>query len=94
VKNVLLVHDNIRKIRIAKGIKPRRVYEGLGISREMYSRFENHGKGNNAEKIEAIAKILEEPAGIFFDNKLTEAVIENQTKGVGEYARLRRSKRA
>jgi transcriptional regulator with XRE-family HTH domain len=94
VKIVALVHNNIRKIRIAKGINPKRVYEGLGISREMYSRFENHGNGNNAEKIEAIAKILEEEAGIFFNDELTEAVIKKVAKGVGEYARLRRSKRA
>ncbi|MDP4108030.1 MAG: helix-turn-helix transcriptional regulator [Bacillota bacterium] len=88
-----LVHDNIRKVRIAKGIKQCHVYESLGITRQMYHLFEKQGKGNNAEKIEAIANILEEKPGIFFDDKLTDAVIRKVTKGVGEYAKLRRSKR-
>lgn len=82
-----LVHDNIRKVRIAKGIRQNFIYEGLGISRQMYALFEKYGKGNNAEKIQAIAELLGEAPGIFFDDKLTDAVIKEARKGVGKYTK-------
>lgn len=88
------VQTNVRKIRLAKGIKQNRVYESLGITRQAYTLFELHGKGSDTEKLDAIAKILGEQPGIFFDDRLTDAVIKKLNKGVGEYARRKRSKEA
>jgi len=82
-------HENVRRIRIAKGVSPAHIYEGLGLSRQMYSRFELQGKGNNAEKFEAIGKLLGIDACTFFSDKLTESVIKKEFKAIGEYERLR-----
>lgn len=88
------VHSNVRKIRLAKGIEQKRVYEHLGITRQAYNKFEKHGMGSDTDKLDAISKVLGEQPGIFFDDKLTDAVIRKINKGAGEYARRRRSKEA
>jgi transcriptional regulator with XRE-family HTH domain len=88
------VHNNVRKIRLAKGITQKRVYDELGITNQSYSNFELHGMGSTTEKLDAIAKILGEQPGIFFDDRLTDSVIKKLHKGVGEYARRRRRKEA
>lgn len=88
------VHTNVRKIRLAKGIKQKRVFEVLGISRQAYNNFELHGKGSDVEKLDVISKILDEEPGIFFNDRLTDAVIRKINKGAGEYARQRRSRGA
>ena len=83
-------HENVRRIRIAKGVSTIHMYSGLGLSRQMYSRFELQGKGNNAEKFEAIGKLLGIDASIFFSDSLTDKVIKRESKAIGEYGRLRK----
>lgn len=69
--------DNIKKIRLAKGVKQRAIAKYLDISDMSYSRIENSNKSIDPNIIEGIASFLNVEVGVFFDDKLTESVVKD-----------------
>mgnify|MGYP001209315538 FL=1 len=72
-----MVHENIEKIRIAKGITKTYMAKGLGLSLMGYIHMAKGNTSFPAERIKKAAAILQVDPGVFFDDKLTVAVIEN-----------------
>lgn len=70
-----MVHQNVRKIRLAKGIKQNYIAERMKISDMAYSRIERGETRLDAEKLKEIAILLNTPIQVFFDDELTESVI-------------------
>ena len=80
-----MVIENIEKIRIAKGITKRKMAELLGFKTPMGYTHLSRGTGClTAERIEIIAKVLGVEPGVFFDDKLTQSVVDEIEKTKGE----------
>lgn len=71
----LNLQNNVKRIRQVKGVKQKSVAEFLNISQMRYSRIENTNKSIDPIMLEKIAKFLDVDVSIFFDDKLTESVI-------------------
>lgn len=71
-----MIHVRVRKVRIAKGIRLNYIAKRLGLTRTQYSNMEHGRAGIESERLAIIAEILGEKPAIFFDDSLTDAVIE------------------
>lgn len=71
-----MVHDNIKKIRIARGITKRFIAKGIGVTETTYARIENGESKLDVERAKVIAVLLGVSITVFFDKKLTEIVIK------------------
>lgn len=89
-----MIHENIRLIRIAKGIKGSHVANTLGMSRSEYHDREVGKVRVGVEEMKVISDALGEGVDIFFDDKLTKSVLRKIKKEVGRNATTRRSKGA
>ncbi len=73
------VHKNVEAIRIAKGVTKTFIANGLGMSLQGYRYLENGDVNISVEKIKDIARLLGEDVSVFFNDELTEKVIERYT---------------
>lgn len=72
-----MVHKNLKKIRIAKGVTQAHLAKKLDISKMAYSRMENGESKIDVERLLVIATALSIEVEVFFDEKLTDSVINS-----------------
>jgi transcriptional regulator with XRE-family HTH domain len=71
-----LIHDNVRKIREAKGVTKTHLSKQLHMSVMGYSHIEKGNTRLDVERLAVIANILNVEVSVFYDIELTESVIE------------------
>lgn len=71
-----MVHDNVEKIRIAKGVTKTHVANKLGMSLQGYRHIVSGNIQLNVERLKIIAGVLGVEPAVFFDDELTNTVIE------------------
>lgn len=74
-----MVHENLKKIRIAKGVTQVHLAKQLNVSPMTYSRMENGDSKIDVQRLEVLSRALETDIEVFFNQELTESVIN----GVG-----------
>ena len=70
-----MIHENLKKIRLAKSVTQLYLAEKVGISNMAYSRMESGKTKMDAEVLKVLSKVLDIEVDIFFNNELTESVI-------------------
>lgn len=75
-----MVHENVEKIRKAKGVTKTHLAKLLRLSLQGYRHITSGEVRLDVERLKVIAKALGVDVGVFFDNKLTETVIEDMKK--------------
>ncbi|MEK4403496.1 helix-turn-helix transcriptional regulator [Sporosarcina sp. FSL K6-6792] len=70
-----MIHENLKKIRLAKGMTQLHLAKKLGISNMAYSRMESGKTKIDAEILKVLSKVLDVKVEVFFTNELTESVI-------------------
>lgn len=70
-----MVHENVRRIRKAKGISMKHVARVLGLSEMGYSHLETGSVRLDVERLRTISSVLGVSESVFFDDKLTESVV-------------------
>jgi len=76
-----MVHENLKKIRIAKGVTQSHLANKLSVTPMTYGRMENGDSRIDVERLKVLSKALDLEVGIFFSNELTESVIKEMTIG-------------
>lgn len=71
-----MVHENLRKIRMAKGVTQSHLANKLDITSMSYSRMEKGESKIDVERLKLLAIALETEVGIFFSEELTNSVIK------------------
>ncbi|MDG5787805.1 helix-turn-helix transcriptional regulator [Evansella sp. AB-P1] len=71
-----MIHDNVERVRKAKGITKTFIATQLGLSLQGYRHITSGEVRLDVERLSIIANILGVNPGIFFDEKLTESVIK------------------
>lgn len=71
-----MVHENIEKIRRAKGVTKTHIAKQLGMTLQGYRHLESGEVKLDVERLKIIAAALGEDVAVFFDDKLTESVIK------------------
>lgn len=77
------VYENVRAVRIAKGIKGSHVAEHANLTRQEYHDRETGKVRLSVEEMKIIAPIIGENIEVFFDDKLTKSVLRKLKRGVG-----------
>lgn len=72
-----MVHDNLKRIRLAKGVTQAHLSKRLDISDMAYSRMENGVTKIDVERLKVIAISLGVSIEVFFDDVLTNSVIKS-----------------
>lgn len=72
-----MIHENLKKIRLAKGVTQLYLAKKSGISNMSYSRMESGKTKMDAEKLKVFSKELGVEVEVFFDKVLTESVIND-----------------
>jgi transcriptional regulator with XRE-family HTH domain len=72
-----MVHENVRRIRKAKGVTMTHLSKVLNMSLQGYRYLENGDVRLDVERLKIIAKTLSVDESVFFDNKLTDSVIND-----------------
>lgn len=70
-----MIGKNVRKIRIAKGVKATHIASVISKTTRTYSSIEKGTSKINAEDLNIISKVLQVPVEVFFDNNATENYI-------------------
>lgn len=70
-----MVHENLKKLRISKGVTQAHLAKKLNISNMAYSRMENGDSKIDVERLKVISKALSVEIEVFFNDKLTDSVI-------------------
>ncbi len=76
-----MINARVRRVRKAKGIMTWFIAEQLGITRQQYCSIERGQAGIDSVRLARIAELLHEEPGIFFEDSLTDAVIERVKRG-------------
>lgn len=71
-----MVHENVEKIRIAKGVTKTYLAGKLGISVQGYRHIVSGNTRLDVERLKIIAVALGVEPAVFFDDKLTDSVID------------------
>lgn len=71
-----MVHENLKKIRIAKGVTQSRIAKQINVTSMTYSRIESGESKLDVERLKVISILLGIDVAIFFDDKLTNSVIK------------------
>ena len=71
-----MVHENLKKIRIAMGVTQSHLAKKINVTGMTYSRIENGESKLDVERLKIISIALGLEVSIFFDEKLTESVIK------------------
>lgn len=72
-----MVHENVERIRIAKGVTKTHIAKKLGLSLQGYRHITSGDARLDTERLKIIANILGVDPGVFFDQELTKSVIES-----------------
>ncbi|MRG86970.1 helix-turn-helix domain-containing protein [Salinibacillus xinjiangensis] len=72
-----MIHENVEKIRKAKGVTKTHLAKKLNLSLQGYRHITSGEVKLDVERLNVIAKSLGVSPAIFFDNKLTESVIKD-----------------
>jgi transcriptional regulator with XRE-family HTH domain len=78
--NLILVHINVERIRKAKGVTKTYLAKKLNLSLQGYRHIASGTVRLDAERLKVIAEVLGVDPAVFFDNKLTESVINRLDK--------------
>lgn len=70
-----MVHENVEKIRNAKGITKTHIAQKLNMSLQGYRHITSGEVRLDVERLKVIAHVLGVNPAVFFDNKLTDYVI-------------------
>ncbi|QMV43715.1 helix-turn-helix domain-containing protein [Cohnella cholangitidis] len=70
-----MVHENVEKIRTAKGITKTFVANKLELSLQGYRHIASGNVRLDTERLKVIGEVLGEDPAIFLSNELTESVI-------------------
>jgi transcriptional regulator with XRE-family HTH domain len=70
-----LIHTNVEKIRIAKGVTKTFLANKIELSLQGYRHIAAGSVRLDVERLKTIGKVLNVDPSIFFDDKLTESVI-------------------
>lgn len=70
-----MVHDNLKKIRTAMGVTQSHLAKKINVTGMTYSRIENGESKLDVERLKVISITLGLDVAVFFDDKLTESVI-------------------
>ena len=73
----MTVQENLKRIRMAKGVTQKAVADHIGIGEMSYSRFENDAKKVDATLLFKVSQFLGVDIKIFFNDKLTESVVKD-----------------
>ncbi|OLN21617.1 transcriptional regulator [Domibacillus antri] len=71
-----MVHKNVAKIREAKGVTKTHIANALKMSLQGYRYLESGETTLGVERLKIISSVLGVPVAVFFDDKLTESVVE------------------
>ena len=72
----MFVYENVARIRKAKGVTKTAVARYLGISLQAYRYLENGESRLDVERLKRIANLLGEDCSVFFDDKLSDKVVD------------------
>lgn len=72
-----MVCENLKKLRIAKGVTQSHLANKLEVTPMTYSRMEKGESKIDVERLKILSKALDIEIEIFFSNKLTDSVISN-----------------
>ena len=72
----MLVHENLVRIRKAKGVTKTTIAKRLGLSLQGYRYLENGESRLDVERLKIISQILDVDIFVFFDDKLTDKFID------------------
>ena len=75
-----MVHENLKKIRTAMGVTQSHLAKKINVTGMTYSRIENGDSKLDVERLKVISMALGVEVAIFFDEQLTESVIEEIEK--------------
>lgn len=75
-----MVHENVEKIRVAKGITKTHIANKLNLSLQGYRHITTGEVKLDVERLKIIANVLGVNPAVFFDNELTESVIKEIDK--------------
>ena len=73
-----MVHENVEKLRKARGITKTHIAKQLNLSLQGYRHMMNGDVRLDVERLKIIANVLGVNPSVFFDEKLTESVILSQ----------------
>jgi transcriptional regulator with XRE-family HTH domain len=76
----LAVHDNVEKIRKAKGVTKSFLAGKIGLSLQGYRHVANGCTRLDVERLKVMAMALGVDGAIFLDDKLTQSVINDLGK--------------
>jgi transcriptional regulator with XRE-family HTH domain len=71
-----MVHENVEKLRIAKGITKTHIANKLNMSLQGYRHITSGDVRLDVERLKVIANVLGVDPAVFFDNTLTESVVK------------------
>jgi len=77
-----MVHENVEKLRKARGITKTHIAKQLNLSLQGYRHMMNGDVRLDVERLKIIANVLGVNPSVFFDEKLTESVIFSRTKSI------------
>lgn len=75
-----MVHENVEKIRRAKGITKTHLAKKLNLSLQGYRHITSGNVRLDVERLKIIAEVLGVDPAVFFDDELTESVIKELKK--------------
>lgn len=75
-----MVHENVERIRLAKGITKTHIATALGLSLQGYRHITSGKVRLDVERLKIIAVVLGVDEAVFFKDKLTESVINEIKK--------------
>lgn len=73
----MLVRENVARIRRVKGVTKTAIAKYLGLSLQAYRYLEDGETRLDVERLKLIAKLLDVKCAVFFDDKMTDAIIDN-----------------
>lgn len=71
-----MVYKNVAKIREAKGVTKTHIANALDLSLQGYRYLESGETTLGVERLKIISSVLGVPVSVFFDDELTETVID------------------
>jgi len=81
-----MVHENVEKIRAAKGITKTFIARKLGLTLQGYRHIASGNVRLDTERLKIISGALGEEAAIFLSNELTDSVIKRLTGKIASTA--------
>lgn len=71
-----MIHQNVEKVRKAKGVTKTYIAKKLDMSLQGYTHLVSGNTRLDVERLAIIAAVLGVEPGVFFDDKLTDSVIK------------------